>query len=299
MIVYAKSFTPREFKNRIKVATMNVTIASVEPFVHDHLYYILQRRNHWIYLGNTDNAVLIYLFEAYIAFFWQNGFGNWMKRFSTNKRDSMARQCDNSIRKWLEAHGLDREVFVHCDEVLYLDPAYRYLAMDIGDPRACSSTCTRKAKCWNKNKLIECNNTCKEQTKCSNQESQSYFDWQQKMQLVYVDYVTGVGIVAKVNLREGEYLGEYTGEAIRHIEKGTKAREESNYLFSISKNEEDYPVWAIDSKAFGNHCRFVNHCCSPNCLTETWIVGGKWIIKFRAKRAISQVCNQVLQTVST
>lgn len=263
------------------------TSEDADPYVRENLYYILQLNHHWI-RQDYNNPVLTYLFNAFIGSFFKST-SSWERRGKAKCSES-ARKFDSAIRTWLQQHGLMRKLFVHVDEVQYIDPIFKYLSMEVEEPIACSKSCT-KATCPNVTALMECDKRCKGRNKCNNQDSQSNFSWSDKLEVVFINKAVGVGLKAKVSLGIGEYLGQYTGEALSHEECSSK--QDSKYIFQLSKEEDYCPVWAIDSSYYGNYCRFVNHSCDPNSESEIWIANGFWIIKFKTKRAIMPVSKYI------
>jgi len=95
----------------------------------------------------------------------------------------------------------------------------------------------------------------------------------------------GLGLFAKHGIPKGQCVGEYTGELITLEEKNEreaeyKKRNLSSYFYKATDDEQDY-TWIIDGQAMGNHTRFINHRCDPNCTTKSTTVGGfprRWII---------------------
>jgi len=95
----------------------------------------------------------------------------------------------------------------------------------------------------------------------------------------------GLGLFAKHGIPKGQCVGEYTGELITLEEKNKreaeyKKRNLSSYFYKATDDEQDY-TWIIDGQAMGNHTRFINHRCDPNCTTKSTTVGGfprRWII---------------------
>lgn len=74
---------------------------------------------------------------------------------------------------------------------------------------------------------------------------------------------TGRGLFARVDLKKGERVAEYTGMKIPTSEADLL---DTRYLFEI---DED---WTIDGSSRTNTARYINHACNPN--TEAEIVKG-------------------------
>lgn len=77
----------------------------------------------------------------------------------------------------------------------------------------------------------------------------------------------GLGLFARVTIKDGDFILEYTGERI-----ATAFADALNtkYLFEINK------AWTIDGSPRSNTARYINHACEPNC--EADIKKGKIMI---------------------
>ncbi|XP_010640019.1 histone-lysine N-methyltransferase NSD2 isoform X3 [Fukomys damarensis] len=84
----------------------------------------------------------------------------------------------------------------------------------------------------------------------------------------------GWGLVAKRDIRKGEFVNEYVGELIDEEEcmARIKYAHENDithfYMLTIDKDR------IIDAGPKGNYSRFMNHSCQPNCETLKWTVNG-------------------------
>lgn len=82
----------------------------------------------------------------------------------------------------------------------------------------------------------------------------------------------GRGLVTLEDIRQGEFIIEYVGRAIRkaYLEK----------LFGRYKNERMLYIMALDTDIYidartkGGKARFINHSCEPNCVVHRWKVNG-------------------------
>jgi len=77
----------------------------------------------------------------------------------------------------------------------------------------------------------------------------------------------GLGLFARHLIKEGSYIGEYTGELITQTENAKRslkyhAQGLTKYIFSTSN------TMSIDAGPMGNHTRFINHSCNDNCEAE-------------------------------
>lgn len=84
----------------------------------------------------------------------------------------------------------------------------------------------------------------------------------------------GWGLVAKRDIRKGEFVNEYVGELIDEEECMARIRRAQEhditrfYMLTIDKDR------IIDAGPKGNYSRFMNHSCQPNCETLKWTVNG-------------------------
>lgn len=70
---------------------------------------------------------------------------------------------------------------------------------------------------------------------------------------------TGLGLFAKVAIKKGDFILEYTGEKIPN-----KIADEmpGRYLFEVDEK------WTIDGESEENTARYINHDCHPNTEAE-------------------------------
>ena len=99
--------------------------------------------------------------------------------------------------------------------------------------------------------------------------------------------IQGRGLFVMEDACEGEFLIEYVGEMITHRvaderEKRYQSRGIGCYMFSLSKE------FVIDATMQGNHSRFINHSCEPNCDTQIEVIDGTPRIVITAKHALRQ-----------
>lgn len=111
---------------------------------------------------------------------------------------------------------------------------------------------------------------------CGNREVQleGKSQWRQKMRIEFINEGVGVGVVAAKKLLCNEYLGFTTGEALdtKEFERRRKDPLLNDYIFGVSTEVRHPVIRAIDPKVVGNHARFFNNSCSPNCCFEIWSV---------------------------
>lgn len=76
----------------------------------------------------------------------------------------------------------------------------------------------------------------------------------------------GNGLFAKREISKNQLIGEYTGELITTAERVKRGKtycekkDLSYYIFQTCHTNLE-----IDAQAMGNHTRFINHSCDPNC----------------------------------
>ena len=86
--------------------------------------------------------------------------------------------------------------------------------------------------------------------------------------------IHGTGAFARVPVRVGTMVIEYTGEKISKEESRRRCAGDNRYIFFI--NEE----FDLDGSADSNPARFINHSCNPNCDAEM-IDGRIWVVARR------------------
>ncbi|KAJ3136996.1 histone methyltransferase set2 [Physocladia obscura] len=90
---------------------------------------------------------------------------------------------------------------------------------------------------------------------------------------VFKTELKGYGLKATKNIRKGQFVTEYVGEVIPQSMFLKRVREYSEqgvkhfYFMSIKTDQ------VIDAYKKGNHARFMNHSCVPNCELQKWVVG--------------------------
>ncbi|MEY4747028.1 MAG: hypothetical protein RLZZ416_77 [Candidatus Parcubacteria bacterium] len=65
----------------------------------------------------------------------------------------------------------------------------------------------------------------------------------------------GKGLFARVSIKTGDFIAEYTGKKISTALADTL---KTRYLFEL---DED---WTIDGETLSNVARWINHACEPN-----------------------------------
>ncbi|KAF6372195.1 nuclear receptor binding SET domain protein 2 [Rhinolophus ferrumequinum] len=134
------------------------------------------------------------------------------------------------------------------------------------------SPCGFDSECLNRMLMFECHpQVCPAGEFCQNQ----CFTKRQypETKIIRTDG-KGWGLVAKRDIRKGEFVNEYVGELIDEEECMARIRHAHEndithfYMLTIDKDR------IIDAGPKGNYSRFMNHSCQPNCETLKWTVNG-------------------------
>uniref|UniRef100_F7BG24 Histone-lysine N-methyltransferase NSD2 n=1 Tax=Ornithorhynchus anatinus TaxID=9258 RepID=F7BG24_ORNAN len=134
------------------------------------------------------------------------------------------------------------------------------------------SPCGFDSECLNRMLMYECHpQVCPAGEQCQNQ----CFTKRQypETKIVKTDG-KGWGLLAKRDIKKGEFVNEYVGELIDEEEcmARIKHAQENDithfYMLTIDKDR------IIDAGPKGNYSRFMNHSCQPNCETLKWTVNG-------------------------
>ncbi|XP_022410598.1 histone-lysine N-methyltransferase NSD2 isoform X4 [Delphinapterus leucas] len=132
--------------------------------------------------------------------------------------------------------------------------------------------CGSDSECLNRMLMFECHpQVCPAGESCQNQ----CFTKRQypETKIIKTDG-KGWGLVAKRDIRKGEFVNEYVGELIDEEECMARIRRAHEndithfYMLTIDKDR------IIDAGPKGNYSRFMNHSCQPNCETLKWTVNG-------------------------
>ncbi|XP_043918229.1 histone-lysine N-methyltransferase NSD2 [Protopterus annectens] len=132
--------------------------------------------------------------------------------------------------------------------------------------------CGLDSECLNRMLMYECHPAvCPAKEKCQNQ----CFTKRQYPETKIIKTIgKGWGLVAKRDIKKGEFVNEYVGELIDEEECRARIKyaQENNicnfYMLTIDKDR------IIDAGPKGNYSRFMNHSCQPNSETQKWTVNG-------------------------
>lgn len=241
---------------------------------------------------DSPNLLDQQLFDAFISSSGFSSKGNFMRKFSKVGRTRVLKNFDISIRRWLDEKYPSHKQFYLTDSIIYeFDRKLQRLTDSAGGKeiqlkRKIPKDCDGKQL-----ELIECGDECK-RPNCDNKDvSCGEFDWQKLMYLVYEGPKVGAGIRSLVPMQRLTFLGHVAGEAVTHLEMARRRKipERWTYLFLVSEDSSQSLVAAIDPFFYGNHTRFFNHSCDPNCMFELWLVKGKWVVKFFTSRRVKAV----------
>lgn len=256
------------------------TIREVEPFCQQNIYEILQKLKRWIQPNKKECQVARKLFLAALVFSGAANEGNFFKMTSKAKREKWARNFDNAIRNWLDSKYPHRVHFTEAAQVIYNKRLATRLAKFGGEEWADEPT---RDCILNRSLYMECSSSCVMGVKCDNRDIQKAMsgeiEWRKIVDVKYINPLVGVGAVAAQRLEPGQCLGYVTGEGL-DLQEFEKRSKESDYMFGVA-DEEKFFVWGIDPTKFGNHGRFFNNSCLPNCFFEVWTVDGYSAVKIR------------------
>lgn len=110
-------------------------------------------------------------------------------------------------------------------------------------------------------------------------------EWRQNVVLAR-SRIQGLGLYAARDLERGQMIIEYIGEIIRGNltdirEKRYESQNRGIYMFRLDDDR------VVDATMTGGVARYINHCCDPNCVTET-VELADWHIIIFANRRISR-----------
>ena len=109
-------------------------------------------------------------------------------------------------------------------------------------------------------------------------------EWRQNVVLARSG-IQGLGLYAARDLEKHQMIIEYIGEVIRTEltdirEKRYEAQNRGIYMFRLDDER------VLDATMCGGMARYINHCCDPNCVTETVEVDRELHIIIFANRRI-------------
>ncbi|KAF2072459.1 hypothetical protein CYY_006235 [Polysphondylium violaceum] len=125
-------------------------------------------------------------------------------------------------------------------------------------------------ECINRKSYIECDVKHCDVVGCRNQR------FQRKLYSPIEPFHAGPkgwGLRATQDIKKKDFIIEYCGEVITKatcINRMQKAENEKFFYFLTLDAKE-----CLDASKKGNHARFINHSCDPNCETQKWNVGGE------------------------
>eukprot|EP00918_Siedleckia_nematoides_P031534 GHVU01068231.1.p1 GENE.GHVU01068231.1~~GHVU01068231.1.p1 ORF type:complete len:266 (-),score=4.25 GHVU01068231.1:593-1390(-) len=147
-------------------------------------------------------------------------------------------------------------------------------------PRKCNS------RCYNVRKRIMCNDcNCamgSDSSKCTNRR---FGDDTRFKLVVRSSGVSGYGVFAEEPIPLGGFLGYYIGEVMSIEAWNTRTTLYDSLCTSVRYTmgldgvyDGNRTLPNIDAQYIGNHVRFINHSCEPNCQFQQWDVNGRWEI---------------------
>ncbi|MGH0141103.1 UNVERIFIED_CONTAM: hypothetical protein FKN15_072546 [Acipenser sinensis] len=132
--------------------------------------------------------------------------------------------------------------------------------------------CSLDSECINRMLMYECHpQVCPAGDRCQNQ---SFTKRLYPELEIFRTLARGWGLRCKSDLKKGEFVNEYVGEVIDEEECRARIKHAQEldifnfYMLTLDKDR------VIDAGPKGNHSRFMNHSCQPNCETQKWTVNG-------------------------
>ncbi|XP_058853155.1 histone-lysine N-methyltransferase, H3 lysine-36 specific-like isoform X2 [Acipenser ruthenus] len=132
--------------------------------------------------------------------------------------------------------------------------------------------CSLDSECINRMLMYECHpQVCQAGDRCQNQ---SFTKRLYPELEIFRTLARGWGLRCKSDLKKGEFVNEYVGEVIDEEECRARIKHAQEldifnfYMLTLDKDR------VIDAGPKGNHSRFMNHSCQPNCETQKWTVNG-------------------------
>lgn len=147
--------------------------------------------------------------------------------------------------------------------------------------------CSSDTECENRLVNVECNkDNCKASPeRCHNRR------FKKRSYVSTTPFNTGDrgwGLKADEDIKKGTFVIEYVGELIddeelqRRLAEKLRINDRNFYFLTLDKDR------IIDAGPAGNHARFMNHSCSPNCMTQKWVVDGSNRVGLFAIRDIAK-----------
>ncbi|KAF9732197.1 hypothetical protein PMIN06_011671 [Paraphaeosphaeria minitans] len=146
-----------------------------------------------------------------------------------------------------------------------------------------NNACGEDSDCINRATKMECVGDCGCGRDCQNQRFQ-------RKEYANVTVIKtekkGFGLRANADMKPGDFVFEYIGEAIE--ERAFRRRmlqydqEGIKHFYFMSLNKGEF----VDATKKGNLGRFCNHSCNPNCYVDKWVVGEKLRMGIFAERRI-------------
>ncbi|KAF6002612.1 hypothetical protein F1559_000396 [Cyanidiococcus yangmingshanensis] len=195
---------------------------------------------------------------------------------------------EDKYRRILDTDRGKPSPFVHLSANEYLVPSSS--ASVQADICQCVGRCI-PGICLNSNVCVECNSqTCPvvrsqnlPDRDCGNMrfQRQAYAS----VELFFSRDGRGCGIRTREALKKGDFIVEYMGEVIDHVELARRKREQQfeRHVYFMTLDQHCF----LDASREGTWGRFLNHACEPNCHTQKWIVLGKARVGIFASRDIA------------
>ncbi|KAI9327998.1 hypothetical protein BDR26DRAFT_874677 [Obelidium mucronatum] len=173
-----------------------------------------------------------------------------------------------------------KKVYTHIERNEYKGGADGKIKTEVM-PCACSyqpgddpeTACGDASDCINRALFLECSaDDCPCGYNCMNRR---FYNKQYGPIKVIKTELKGYGLKATKAMKKGQFVIEYCGEVLSQSMFLKRVRDYSEsgakhfYFMSIKSDE------VIDAYKKGNHARFMNHSCVPNCELQKWVVGNQ------------------------
>lgn len=128
--------------------------------------------------------------------------------------------------------------------------------------------CSFGTGCINRDLCVECGLDCPAGDACQNR---MFSNCQYAPVKPVLTPHCGWGLAASENIKEGDFVIEYVGDVIDEAELQVRIQkmqmnQDKNFYFLAVEGQ-----LYIDAGPRGNHARFMNHSCEPNCKVDKWI----------------------------
>ena len=171
--------------------------------------------------------------------------------------------------------------YKHVHRLQYIKNNKPPLEADYDEICECVGICDDN--CYNRHMRTECcKHNCRIGSRCTNRQLSSMVTKKCRKKL---EPNRGWGLQIVEDVREGDFILEYAGEAIDETTNRNRMKEKHDnfYLMALQSG------WYIDARMVGNLSRFINHSCVPNCIAHQVVVKRQTRCGIFAKRSIKKM----------